>query len=49
MLAELWLSAIETIHKAARILTGFRRRRFQAEVAAKFCNGSSRRAERAFG
>ena len=49
MLAELSASAIETIKQAARKLTGFRRRQFQAEVAAKFCDGSPRRAERAFG
>ena len=49
MLAELSASAIETIQQAARKLTGFRRREFQAEVAAKFCDGSPRRAERVFG
>jgi hypothetical protein len=49
MRAELSASAIETIKQAARKLTGFRRREFQAEVAAKFCDGSPRRAERAFG
>lgn len=49
MLAELSASAIETIQQAARKLTGFRRREFQAEVAAKFCQGSPRRAERVFG
>jgi len=49
MLAELSASAIETIQQAARKLTGFRRRQFQAEVAAKYCDGSPRRAERVFG
>src|SRR3989304_2153115 len=49
MRAELSGSVSETIKQAARKLTGFRRREFQAEVAAKFCDGSPRRAERAFG
>lgn len=49
MLVELTDSAIETIGSAARKLTGFRRRQFQAEVATKYCGGSPRRAERVFG
>ena len=49
MRAELSVSVIETIKQAARKLTGFRRRAFQAEVATTFCDGSPRRAERAFG
>lgn len=49
MRAELSDSAIETIKQAARKLTGFRRRQFQAEVAAKYCDGSPRTAERVFG
>lgn len=34
---------------AARCLTGHRRRRFQAEVADRLCDGNARRAERRFG
>ncbi len=39
----------DTIKSAARKLTGFRRREFQAEVARQYCEGSARRAERIFG
>jgi hypothetical protein len=38
-----------TILSAARKLTGFRRRQFQAEMAIKYCRGNPRRAERGFG
>jgi hypothetical protein len=31
------------------LLTGYRRRRFQAEVALKYCSGSARRTETVFG
>jgi hypothetical protein len=41
--------ALETIRSAAKLLTGYRRRRFQAEVATKYCAGSARRAETIFG
>lgn len=34
---------------AAKRLTGFERRRFQAEMAEKYCGGSARVAERTFG
>jgi hypothetical protein len=40
---------IQTIQSAAKLLTGYRRRRFQAETAIKYCNGSAREAETAFG
>jgi len=40
---------IETIRSAARRLTGFSRRQFQAEVATQYCDGSARKAERTFG
>ena len=40
---------ISTIQSAARLLTGHRRRRFQAEMTVKYCNGSARRAETTFG
>jgi transposase len=39
----------ETVKSAARKLTGFRRRQFQAEVAQQYCQGSARQAERIFG
>jgi transposase len=40
---------VQTIQSAAKLLTGYRRRRFQAEMAAKYCNGSAREAETTFG
>ena len=49
MLAELTESCKETIKSAARKLTGFRRRQFQAEMAIKYCQGNPRRAEQVFG
>ena len=49
MLAELSDAAIGTIKQAARKLTGYRRRQFQAEVAQQYCDGSPRLAERTFG
>ena len=42
-------SVKETIQSAARKLTGFQRRQFQAEMAIKYCRGNPRRAERVFG
>lgn len=40
---------IETIRLAAKALTGWRRRRYQAEVARRYCQGRARRAEHRFG
>ena len=40
---------IASLRSAAKKLTGFRRRQFQAEMAAKYCQGSARRAESVFG
>lgn len=40
---------VNTILSAAKLLTGYRRRQFQAEMAVKYCNGSARRAETLFG
>jgi hypothetical protein len=37
------------IRSAARRLTGYQRRLFQAEVAAELCGGNARQAERRFG
>jgi DDE family transposase len=39
----------KTIQSAAKLLTGYRRRRFQAEVALQYCSGSARQAETLFG
>lgn len=49
MVAELTESVLETIRLAARKLTGFARRQFQAEMACKYCEGNPRRAEDVFG
>jgi transposase len=49
MLTELTESVKETIQSAARKLTGFQRRQFQAEMAIKYCGSDPRRAERIFG
>jgi Rhodopirellula transposase DDE domain len=49
MFAELTESVQETIKSAARKLTGFRRRQFQAEMTLKYCQGHPRRAEEVFG
>ena len=40
---------VPTLLLAATLLTGHKRRRFQAEVARQYCGGSARRAESAFG
>lgn len=40
---------IQTIQAAAKLLTGYRRRQFQAQMARKYCNGSARCAETTFG
>jgi hypothetical protein len=42
-------SMVETVRLAARKLTGFARRQFQAEMAVKYCDASPRRAEEVFG
>jgi hypothetical protein len=49
MVQELTESVKETIKSAARKLTGFRRRQFQAEMTIKYCQGNPRRAEEEFG
>lgn len=48
-MAQLAEDAIETIRLAAKLLTGHRRRRFQAEMALKYCGGSARSTEATFG
>jgi hypothetical protein len=40
---------VQTIQSAAKSLTGYRRRKFQAEMALKYCDGSPRNAETVFG
>lgn len=40
---------VESIRLAAKKLSGFRRREFQAEMALKYCNGSPRITEDVFG
>jgi transposase len=40
---------IQTIKSAAKLLTSYRRRQFQADMALKYCNGSARQAEAVFG
>lgn len=49
MWEELTESLKETIRSAARKLTGFARRQFQAEMAVKYCDSKPRRAEQVFG
>jgi hypothetical protein len=49
MLTELTESVKASLRSAARKLTGYRRRQYQAEMAVKYCQGSPRRAERVFG
>jgi ABC-type transporter Mla subunit MlaD len=48
-MASLTDDVVQTIQSAAKLLTGFRRRQFQAETAIKYCNGSAREAETTFG
>ena len=49
MLTDLTDAVRETILSAARKLTGFSRRQFQAEVATQYCQASARQAEHLFG
>jgi Rhodopirellula transposase DDE domain len=49
MSPEMTESVKGTIQLAARKLTGYLRRQFQAEMAVKYCQGSPRRAEHVFG
>jgi ABC-type transporter Mla subunit MlaD len=48
-MAALTEDVVQTIQSAAKLLTGHKRRRFQAETALKYCNGSARQAEDVFG
>ena len=49
MVDKLSASQIEDLRLAAAYLTGAKRRAFQAEMTLKYCNGSARQAEDAFG
>src|SRR4051812_28425790 len=49
MVEELTEPTKQTVKSAARKLTGFRRRQFQAEMAIKYCQGHPRQAEEIFG
>ena len=49
MQAQLCHETVESLCSAARRLTGFLRRQYQAEMADKYCGGSARVAERVFG
>lgn len=40
---------VDSIRSAAKKLTSYKRREFQAEMALKYCDGSSRIAEDVFG
>lgn len=40
---------ISSLKSAAKLLTGYRRRCFQAQMAMKYCGSSARQAERVFG
>src|SRR6516164_9458532 len=42
-------AVINTLREAAHLLTGHKRRQFQAQVALDYLDGSPRRAERVFG
>ena len=48
-MSRLTADVIATIQSAATLLTGYRRRQFQAQTALKYCNGSARQAEKIFG
>jgi hypothetical protein len=48
-MAALTEDVIQTIQSAAKLLTGYKRRQFQAETAVKYCSGSARLAEATFG
>ena len=49
MAAKLSSQVVGTIKSAAKKLTGYKRRQFQAETTLKYFDGRSRRAERTFG
>lgn len=46
---ELTDDVLQTIQTAAKLLTGYKRRQFQAAMALQYCNGKARQAETTFG
>ena len=46
---ELTDDVVQTIRSAAKLLTGYKRRPFQAQMAVRYCGGSARQAETTFG
>lgn len=48
-MTELTDDVLRTIQSAAKLLTGYKRRQFQAQMALRYCNGSARQAETTFG
>ncbi len=48
-MAPLTDDVVQTIQSAAKLLTGSKRRQFQAAMAHKYCRGSARQAETTFG
>jgi hypothetical protein len=48
-MTELTDGVLRTIQSAAKLLTGYKRRQFQAQMALAYCNGSARQAETTFG
>jgi hypothetical protein len=48
-MADLTDDSRRAILSAAKLLTGYKRRRFQAEMAHQYCGGSARLAETTFG
>lgn len=49
MRSQIPKDVVESIRLAARKLSSYRRREYQAEMALKYCDGSSRKAEDVFG
>jgi len=49
MRSQIPKDVVESIRLAARKLSIYRRREYQAEMALKYCDGSSRKAENVFG
>jgi len=48
-MSKLTEDSLHDIKSAAKLLSGFKRRQFQAEMALKYCHGSARDAETTFG
>ena len=46
---NLSIEQIEDIRLAASLMTGEKRRAFQAQITIKYCQGSARKAERILG